>query len=102
MDPTAASFASNLNGSLHLHNNPPVPYHNNHNGNGYVTSPLHSPELNGNTKGRESPIIPVRKGSATPSSVSVNGAETDAENGEAPPKEERLIVGVDFGTTYSG
>jgi hypothetical protein len=37
--------------------------------------------------------------------VDLNGAdkEVDVSNGEAGgSKEERLIVGVDFGTTYSG
>jgi hypothetical protein len=100
MEPNVASLVANLNGSLHLHNNHAAAYQHNHNTNGYGSSPLHSPELNGNTKGRESPIIPPRKGSTSPSSA--NGVETDTENGTTTPKEERLIIGVDFGTTYSG
>jgi hypothetical protein len=44
---------------------------------------------NGNSNGRTS-----RNGSATPSVFGDSSDDT--------PKEERLIVGVDFGTTYSG
>jgi hypothetical protein len=67
-------------------------------------SSLSSPILNGSgsasasQKGRESP-----NGAGFRS----NGAASPLSNGdggaaEAAPKEERLIVGVDFGTTYSG
>jgi hypothetical protein len=54
-----------------------------------------SPMLNGGQKGRESPNGTLRS----------NGTSTPLSNGdsaETAPKEERLIVGVDFGTTYSG
>jgi hypothetical protein len=36
--------------------------------------------------------------------VDLNGhdKEVDPEASGDPPREERLIVGVDFGTTYSG
>jgi hypothetical protein len=94
MDPTtAASIIANLQRQSAVGE-----YHNHH-GNG-LTSPLHSPHLNGNPKGRESPNgLPAgmtrSNGTATPAS------SQDAENGSTP-KEERLIVGVDFGTTYSG
>jgi hypothetical protein len=75
-------------------------------------SSLSSPVLNGNgsaaasQKGRESPNGTGFRsnGAASPQS---NGAASPLSNGdgsaaEAAPKEERLIVGVDFGTTYSG
>jgi hypothetical protein len=65
-------------------------------------SSLSSPILNGSSssqKGRESPNGAGfgSNGAASPLS---NGDAAGAE--EAAPKEERLIVGVDFGTTYSG
>jgi hypothetical protein len=94
MDPTtAASIIANLQRQS------ATEYHNHHAANG-LTSPLQSPHLNGNPKGRESPNgLPAgmtrSNGTTTPTS------SQDAENGNTP-KEERLIVGVDFGTTYSG
>jgi hypothetical protein len=98
MDPAGAFVVapSYLNG----HNGAVAAYHHNGNGNGYTSPPIHSPELNGNIKGRDSPGLPLRaNGTRTPTSASL---EIDPENRSATPREERLIVGVDFGTTYSG
>jgi hypothetical protein len=65
-------------------------------------SSLSSPILNGSggssQKGRESPNGAGLRSNGAASPLS-NG---DASGAEAAPKEERLIVGVDFGTTYSG
>jgi hypothetical protein len=104
MDPTVASLAANFNGSLHLTNGSTAAYQHVQNGtnhtNGYVTSPLQSPGFQSENDGRKSPGISRSNGATTPSSL--NGTDVDAENRSSTPKEERLIVGVDFGTTYSG